>query len=206
MKKWRKELRVLLDKFHRELEFRNDVTSNFEALFADKDTTVAKLKLLENKIEQLKPKRGQTHNSEQSSQQSAQSQHTIGIRNDSMANQCKRCIVLERKLTESLVELRQMKNIVCETEDKYEKLENITFDVRKICAETKQELHDLDEHLRMENKMRMFVNCEGHLMWRIEGYTAKLKNGKENDVVLKSPIFCSQPYGYSLRVCIICIH
>lgn len=148
------------------------------------------MKSLANEIEHLKLMKNQTPESEQNSPQSQYSS----------LNQCKRCVTLERKLTESLVEVRQMKNIVCETEDKYEKLENISFDVRKICAETKQELTDLDEHLRMEKKIRSFVNCEGHLIWRIADYSAKLKNGKENDIILKSPIFCNEPYGYSLRV------
>lgn len=191
MKEWRKELRVLLEQFYRDLEFRNDVTSNFEVLFNDKEITLAKLKSLAGEIELLKTKK-----SSKSKQTSDASQR----QSNSHLDQCGRCITLEKKITESLVEVRQMKNIVCETEDKYEKLENITFDVRKICAETKQELVDLTEHLKMEKKIRSFVNCEGHLIWGIHEYAAKLKNSKENDIILKSPIFCNKPYGYSLRV------
>lgn len=93
-----------------------------------------------------------------------------------------------------------MKNIVCETEDKYDKIENVSSDVRKVSAETKQELTDLVDHLKMEKKLKTFVNCEGHLIWRIDGYTAKLKNSRKNDIIIRSPIFCDRLYGYNLRM------
>lgn len=203
MKEWRKELRTLLDQFHRDLEFRNDVTLNFEILFNDKDKIIAKLKTVENNVEYLKLKQS-NHNDigiiEKNNNYSNPEKSLVRYESLPTPAQCKRCNILERKLAESLLELRQMKNIVCETEDKCEKLETVVFDTRKQCAQTKQELADLSVHLRMEKKLRIITNYNGHLIWKIDQFTAKLKDSKENDVQLKSPIFCNQQYGYNLRV------
>lgn len=187
VKEWRKELRNLLDQFHRDLEFRNNVTANIDVIFSNHYATQTRLKTVETIMEEIKTK---------NDQDTVTKDQGLNTRID----QCERCIVLERKVSEALVELRQMKNIVCETEDKYDKIENVSDDVRKTSAETKQKLTDLVEHLKMEKKLKTFVNCEGHLIWRIDGYTAKLKNAKENDIIIRSPIFCDRLYGYSLRM------
>lgn len=184
VKEWRKELRNLLDQFHRDLEFRNNVTANFEVIFSNHYATQRQLKSVETMMEEMKQRFAATK------------EQNFNTKTD----QCERCIVLERKVSEALVELRQMKNIVCETEDKYNKIENVSSDVRKMSAETKQELTDLVEHLKMEKKLKTFVNCEGHLIWRVDGYKAKLKMAKENDIIIKSPIFCDRLYGYNLRM------
>lgn len=113
---------------------------------------------------------------------------------------CQRCPFLEWKLSESLVELRQMKNTVYETEVKCESSARIVHDTQKMCAQTKQELVDLQVHLAAQQKMTTIADSKGHLIWRIDNYTEKLKNAKENQIVLKSPIFCNKRYGYTLRV------
>lgn len=187
VKEWRKELRNLLDQFHRDLEFRNDVTANFDVMFSNHYATQRRLKSIESIMKETNTKY---------KEEAITKEQGLNTRTD----QCERCIVLERKVSEVLVEIRQMKNIVCETEDKYDKIENVSSDVRKISAETKQELTDLVEHLKMDKKLKTFVNCEGHLIWRIDGYTARLKNAKENDIIISSPIFCDRLYGYSLRM------
>lgn len=43
-------------------------------------------------------------------------------------------------------------------------------------------------------------NMKGHLIWRIDNYSARLQQARENEVILKSPIFCNWQYGYTLRV------
>lgn len=192
-----------MDQFHRDLEFRNDVTLNFEILFNDKDKIIAKLKTVENNVEYLKLKQINRNDDEIVEKSNRYSNpEKLLVRYDSLPTpaQCKRCNILEGKLSESLLELRQMKNIVCETEDKCDKLEKIVVEVRKQSAQTKQELADLKEHLRMEKKLRIITNYNGHLIWRMDQFAAKLKDAKENDVQLKSPIFCNQQYGYNLRV------
>lgn len=179
VKHWRKEFRNLLDEFHRDLEFRNDVTLNLEILYS-------KLGMIENDTKRMQ------ENSILSDYTDHQSK-TGSVK-------CERCAVLERKVSETLVELRQMKNIVCESEDKCDRLERIVVDTRKECARTKQELADLNVHLAMEKKMRSTTNNKGHLIWCVDQYMAKMKDAKENDIVLKSPIFSNQQYGYNLRV------
>ncbi|NP_001243916.1 TRAF3 [Bombyx mori] len=40
---------------------------------------------------------------------------------------------------------------------------------------------------------------DGHFIWRIENYTARMKDARENDTVLSSPIFRTHKYGYTLK-------
>lgn len=177
-----------MDEFYRDLEFRNDVTLNLEVLFGDKDKLVAKVEHIESDLKRLQL------NHADSTTNSIDSQHTCA------SVKCARCSVLERKLSETLLELRQMKNIVCESEDKCDRLETIVNECRKQCAHTKQELADMNINLIMEKKLRMISNYNGHLVWCVDQYTTKLKDAKQNDVVLKSPIFSNHQYGYNLRV------
>ncbi|XP_075981938.1 TNF-receptor-associated factor-like [Anticarsia gemmatalis] len=39
----------------------------------------------------------------------------------------------------------------------------------------------------------------GHFIWRIDHFTARMKEAKENDTVLSSPIFRTAKYGYTLK-------
>lgn len=43
------------------------------------------------------------------------------------------------------------------------------------------------------------TKCQ-RLIWRITDVESKLKRAKENDIVLKSPIFYTHEYGYKIRV------
>lgn len=94
-----------------------------------------------------------------------------------------------------------MKNVVYETEGKCEKTRATVIDAQKMCAQTKQELADLKTHLAAEKRMKSILNCEGHLIWRIDQFAAKLKDAKENGIIVRSPMFSNRPYGYNLRVC-----
>jgi hypothetical protein len=40
----------------------------------------------------------------------------------------------------------------------------------------------------------------GHIVWRISDFEAKMNDAKENNTVLRSPVFYSSQYGYKLRV------
>lgn len=97
-------------------------------------------------------------------------------------------------------EVKSMKHIVTETEDKCDKLEKIVVEVRKLSHQTRQLLGDLEVHLTNQRIMMEIHNTRGHLIWRIHDYAVKLKDGKENNVTLKSPMFCNKQYGYTLRV------
>lgn len=94
-----------------------------------------------------------------------------------------------------------MKNTACEAEVKANECKTVVKELQRICATTKQELEDLQVHLAAEKRMTTITNSEGHLIWRIDNYARKLREAKETDISLKSPIFCDQQYGYSLRVC-----
>lgn len=198
-----------MDRISQDLEFRNDATLSFEVLFSEKDRTAAKLNSLENDVDCLKLEQERLNESmtstqanslDSSCQSSRINEYRSLERNKSMPDRCRRCTFLEWKLSESLLELRQMKNIVYETEVRCEKSRTIVLDAQKMCTQTKQELADLQTHLAMEKRMKSILNCEGHMIWRIDRFAAKLTDAKENDVILKSPIFCNIPYGYNLRV------
>lgn len=40
----------------------------------------------------------------------------------------------------------------------------------------------------------------GHIIWRISDFEAKMTDAKENNTVLRSPVFYSSQHGYKLRV------
>lgn len=202
VKEWRKELRILLDKFYQDLEFRNEATLSFEILFNEKDKTIEKLQTLENEIDKLKTELEKPYNILTPKYENSIDSGTGSILSmgSSQSVRCQRCPFLEWKLGESLLELRQMKNIVYESEAKCDSAKIIAVETQKMCAHTGQELADLQIHLAAEKRLRSIENSEGHLIWRIDQYTAKLKDAKENDIILKSPIFCNKQYGYTLRV------
>ncbi|XP_055845788.1 TNF receptor-associated factor 5 [Episyrphus balteatus] len=97
-------------------------------------------------------------------------------------------------------EIKSMKNIVCETEDKCEKLEKLVRDVDKALHHTMQSLSDLEVNLMSQYKMYSIQNTKGHLLWRISDFQKKFDEAKQHDTVLQSPIFCNKSYGYTLRV------
>lgn len=41
---------------------------------------------------------------------------------------------------------------------------------------------------------------QGHLIWRIDNFQARMKEAKEKDAVLTSPLFRTSKYGYTLKV------
>lgn len=96
--------------------------------------------------------------------------------------------------------VKQLLNTVNETEDKSEKLEKQVLMYKELVHVTKQGLADLEEHLKVQRQFNMIANIRGHLIWRISHFTKKLKESKESDVPLKSPLFSNKHYGYALRL------
>lgn len=193
---------MLLDRFHQDLEFRNEATLSFEVLFSERDKTASKLNSLECDIDSLKSEQEKTHNS-MTTDPNLDADYRVSRsleRARIQIDRCRRCTFLEWKLSESLVELRQMKNTVYESEVKCEKSQQSVCDIQKLCANTQQQLADLKMHLVTEKRMRAITNCDGHLIWRIDQFAAKFKDAKENDTTLRSPMFCNIQYGYTLRV------
>lgn len=98
------------------------------------------------------------------------------------------------------LEVKSLTHIIHETEDKCDKFEKLLNEYTFRVAETQQKLDDLEVHLKYQNRLMGITNTRGHLIWRIDRYTERLKDAKNNDVVLRSPLFCNRHYGYTLRV------
>lgn len=183
VKEWRKELRRLLDHIYEDLEFRNNVASNIDTLFGDNKISVAKITALESCVEKLK--------------EIQQNDVRSSIRPMEYHRQPSE---LDDKLASLSLEVKQMKIIVCETEEKCERLERVIHDTRRSGAKTRQQLRDFETHLRMQKRMTAIVNVNGNLIWRIDQFLAKLQEAKDTDTFIKSPLFCNEQYGYTLRV------
>lgn len=97
-------------------------------------------------------------------------------------------------------EVKSLKHITTAAEDKCDALERKVVESAKSTAQTRQLLADLEEHLRLQNTLAAIQSVNGHLVWRIPGFTDKLRAAKENELTLQSPLFCNRPYGYTLRV------
>lgn len=97
-------------------------------------------------------------------------------------------------------EVKSLKHIANAAEDKCDGLERTVVDSRKSTAQTRQLLADLEEHLRLQRTLEAIQSVNGHLVWRISGFAEKLREAKENEVTLRSPLFCNRPYGYTMRV------
>lgn len=98
------------------------------------------------------------------------------------------------------VEVKSLMHIIHETEDKCDKFEKVLNEYKCRVSETQQKLDDLEVHLKYQNRLQGITNTRGHLIWRIDNYSSRLKEAKENDIMLRSPLFCNRHYGYALRV------
>lgn len=96
--------------------------------------------------------------------------------------------------------VKTVMNTIQETEDKTEKLDKQVAMYKELVYETKQDLADLQEHLKVHRQFSMITNIRGHLIWKINHYSKKLNDSKESEVPLKSPMFSNKHYGYALRL------
>lgn len=97
-------------------------------------------------------------------------------------------------------DMKSIKNIVYETEDKCDKFDKAMGETKAIAMQTKQEMNDLEVHLMYQEKLLPIHNTKGRLLWRIPDYSKRLLEAKEKGVVLKSPMISTRLYGYNLRV------
>lgn len=200
-----------MDHIQRELEFRDDFKTNLDILFGDNCITVSKIKAMEKEIEGLKQYhlRHQFNKSIENlenivdcfQRSSTNSDNVPVLRNTmlSMSSATHRTIDVV-KFDSLTLEVAQMKNIVTESEDKCDKIEKTINSIQKNLAITRQDLRDFQVHFRQQKKFSSIVNTTGHLIWRIDNYSEKLIDAKENGILIKSPMFCNTPYGYTLRV------
>lgn len=96
--------------------------------------------------------------------------------------------------------VKQFINTIHEIEDKSDKLNKQIEIYKDLVYETKQDLLNLKEHLRVQRQFNLIGNIRGHLIWKIENYSKKLADAIESEVPLKSPLFSNKHYGYTLRL------
>lgn len=96
--------------------------------------------------------------------------------------------------------VKQFINTINEIEDKSDKLNKQIEFYKDLVYETKQDLANLTEHLRVQRQFNLIGNIRGHLLWKIENYSKKLADAIESEVPLKSPLFSNKHYGYTLRL------
>ncbi|XP_026316407.1 TNF receptor-associated factor 3 [Hyposmocoma kahamanoa] len=87
-----------------------------------------------------------------------------------------------------------------ESEEQKARVENISRDLRaltKSYLKMRTELIDFQSRVNFENHET--GSDTGHFIWRIENFTARMKESKENDTVLSSPLFRTSKYGYTLK-------
>ncbi|XP_072945507.1 uncharacterized protein Traf-like isoform X2 [Epargyreus clarus] len=80
------------------------------------------------------------------------------------------------------------------------KMELVSRDLRaltKSYLKIRSELADFQTRVSFNHSELGSDN--GHLIWRIENFTSRMKDAKDNDTVLTSPIFRTSKYGYTLK-------
>ncbi|XP_055522781.1 TNF receptor-associated factor 1 isoform X1 [Wyeomyia smithii] len=97
-------------------------------------------------------------------------------------------------------ELKGALNMAHESEDSAERIQKTLEKYRRETYYTKQCLDDLQVHLQHQEKLVVLQNTEGHLIWRIDKFEQRFKESQENELMLKSPLFSNQPFGYTLRL------
>ncbi|KAH8303978.1 hypothetical protein KR044_012570 [Drosophila immigrans] len=97
-------------------------------------------------------------------------------------------------------EVKNVKSMVCETEERIEKLQVIVQDLDKSLHQTMQNIADIENQLAMQQRIASVQNIRGHLIWRIKDYSKKLEEAKQYDTILHSAMFSNKAFGYALRL------
>lgn len=193
------------------MQFREGIQQNLDMLIADQKLMASKIEFVERELERLRQRNSVNLPKDETAtngNEIPRIRRPVSTHEQTMLiNEIRAKVpsystenTMARKLANITLEVKQMQNIVNETEEKCEKLEKIVVEAKQVAAETRQELKDLQIHLRNQRKFAGIQNIKGHLIWRIDNFAIKLKEAKENEVILKSPLFCNKQYGYTLRV------
>uniref|UniRef100_A0A1E1WEW3 MATH domain-containing protein n=1 Tax=Pectinophora gossypiella TaxID=13191 RepID=A0A1E1WEW3_PECGO len=87
-----------------------------------------------------------------------------------------------------------------ESADQAARVDAMVRDLRALTRsylKVRSELADFQARVSFDNPELGGDN--GHLIWRIDNFTARMKDAKENDAILSSPIFRTSKYGYTLK-------
>uniref|UniRef100_A0A1A9V0H3 MATH domain-containing protein n=1 Tax=Glossina austeni TaxID=7395 RepID=A0A1A9V0H3_GLOAU len=98
------------------------------------------------------------------------------------------------------LEIKSMKHIVCETEERCDKLEALFTEIDRNLHHTMQLVADMENYLSTQQRLTSIVNTRGHLIWHIKDFSKKLDESKKYDTILHSAMFSNKPYGYALRL------
>ncbi|EDW08045.2 TNF receptor-associated factor 3 isoform X2 [Drosophila mojavensis] len=97
-------------------------------------------------------------------------------------------------------EVKNVKSIMCETEERCDKLQSIIQDLDKALHQTMQSISDIENQMAMQQRIASVQNIRGHLIWRIKDYSKKLEEAKQYDTILHSAMFSNKAFGYALRL------
>lgn len=101
------------------------------------------------------------------------------------------------KIATLTFDVRTAMNIASEAAERLEISERL---VEKLQAEINQAKFDVE--ILEDAKSSSFSSKPGVFLWKISNFNRKLQASKEEDTVLKSPVFYTDYYGYKIRVSI----
>lgn len=61
-----------------------------------------------------------------------------------------------------------MKHIVCDTEEKCDKLETLVAQIDRDLHHTMQRVNDLENHIATQQRLQSYINCRGKLLLEIQ--------------------------------------
>uniref|UniRef100_A0A1I8M3S8 Uncharacterized protein n=1 Tax=Musca domestica TaxID=7370 RepID=A0A1I8M3S8_MUSDO len=98
------------------------------------------------------------------------------------------------------LEVKGMKHIVCDTEERCDKLETLVSQIDRNLHHTMQLVNDLENHIATQQRLTSYINPQGHLLWRIKDFSKKFEEARQYDTILHSAMFSNKPFGYALRL------
>ncbi|XP_023950830.2 TNF receptor-associated factor 3 [Bicyclus anynana] len=87
-----------------------------------------------------------------------------------------------------------------ETAEQTMRMDKVSRDLRALTKsyhKMRSELADFQARVSLDNPDLGGDN--GHLIWRIDNYSTRMKEAKDNDAILTSPLFRTSKYGYTLK-------
>lgn len=93
-------------------------------------------------------------------------------------------------------DVRTVMNISSESSEKLEIQERLISELKQEMKQLKLDVEVLEE----SSSRAAFVAKPGHLLWKLNNFSSKMENAKQNNSMLKSPIFYSEYYGYKIRL------
>ncbi|XP_045778218.1 TNF receptor-associated factor 3 [Maniola jurtina] len=87
-----------------------------------------------------------------------------------------------------------------ETAEQANRMDKVSRDLRALTKsyhKMRSELADFQTRVILDNPE--LAGDNGHLIWRIDNFAARMKDAKEKDSILTSPLFRTSKYGYTLK-------